>query len=157
MQHSYIHFCFNKRYYHKARNHFQDYAEGHTVFYDYLGWFMIFYTEDTGVILNITFSICAVIAILAAVFLMSRADDADTTKRVFIRFLTILVIQIITIATAVGLAMLVAVTIDGIGASECWYSEPWLIFGIYFCPIFFTMCMLPAIYIRWTKEGVGVT
>ncbi|CAD7014588.1 unnamed protein product [Ceratitis capitata] len=134
----------------------EDYAKGHTVFYDYLGWFMIFYTEDTGIILNITISVCAIVVILSSVFLMTRATDADSIKRVVIRFITIFGVQIATIAVAVGLTFLIAVAIDGIGASECWYSETWLIFGLYFCPMFFVMTFIPAIYIRWTKEGTNM-
>lgn len=118
---------------------------------------MIFYTEDTGIILNITISVCAIVVILSSVFLMTRATDADSIKRVVIRFITIFGVQIATIAVAVGLTFLIAVAIDGIGASECWYSETWLIFGLYFCPMFFVMTFIPAIYIRWTKEGVSQT
>ncbi|XP_017474392.1 PREDICTED: endoplasmic reticulum metallopeptidase 1-like isoform X1 [Rhagoletis zephyria] len=130
----------------------ENYAEGHTVFYDYLGWFVIFYTEQTGVIINITTSVCAVFIICISVYLMSRDDGADTIKQVFIRFSTIVGVQIVTTLVAGGLTFLIAVAIDGIGASECWYSETWLIFGLYFCPMFFAMTLLPAVYMHCTKE-----
>ncbi|XP_017474395.1 PREDICTED: endoplasmic reticulum metallopeptidase 1-like isoform X2 [Rhagoletis zephyria] len=134
----------------------ENYAEGHTVFYDYLGWFVIFYTEQTGVIINITTSVCAVFIICISVYLMSRDDGADTIKQVFIRFSTIVGVQIVTTLVAGGLTFLIAVAIDGIGASECWYSETWLIFGLYFCPMFFAMTLLPAVYMHCTKERLPV-
>ncbi|XP_054738883.1 endoplasmic reticulum metallopeptidase 1 [Anastrepha obliqua] len=134
----------------------EDYSEGHTVFYDYLGWFIICYTEDAGIVINITTSVCAIVAIFVSVWLMSRDDDADAAKRVFIRFLAILAVQIVTILVAVALPLLIALAITGIDASECWYSESWLLFGLYFCPTFFAMGLLPALYIRWTQEGTNM-
>lgn len=51
-----------------------------------------------------------------------------------------------------GVTLLIAVFMDAIGLSMAWFSQPWMIFGLYFCPMFFVMGILPAIYFSRTKE-----
>ncbi|XP_067633264.1 endoplasmic reticulum metallopeptidase 1, partial [Eurosta solidaginis] len=129
----------------------QDYAEGTTVFYDYLGWFMISYTENNGILINIATSAVALIVITTSIVIMPPEMDSKTSLSNFVRFFIIFVVQLVSILLAVAVTFWIAYTIDGMGASECWYSQTWLIFGLYFCPMFFVMCFLPSLYIGWTK------
>lgn len=57
-----------------------------------------------------------------------------------------------TVMLAMGVTLLIAVFMDAIGLSMAWFSQPWMIFGLYFCPMFFVMGILPAIYFSRTKE-----
>lgn len=70
------------------------------------------------------------------------------------QFFAIMLVQLVTVAAAVGLTMLVAVIVDALGLTQSWYSETWLMFGLYFCPMFFAMTFVPAAYIQWNKQKV---
>ncbi|XP_061401283.1 endoplasmic reticulum metallopeptidase 1 [Musca vetustissima] len=127
-------------------------AEGHVVFYDFLGWFMLAYTKTTGTIINVGISCCAIIFIFLSVFLMSGKDSKGDAQPFYIQFFVIIICQLITVGVAAGSTILVAVIIDALSITQSWYSATWLIFGFYFCPMFFVMSMGPGLYIRWTKN-----
>ncbi|XP_037942264.1 endoplasmic reticulum metallopeptidase 1-like [Teleopsis dalmanni] len=128
------------------------YSEGHTIFYDYLGWFMIFYKESTGIAINITSSVCALIAICVSIYMTTKEKYIESAKHVYMKFSIIIAVQILTVSVAMGVTILIGVIVDTMGLTQAWYSEEWLIFGLYFCPMFFTLSMIPALYIHWTKK-----
>ncbi|XP_037954984.1 endoplasmic reticulum metallopeptidase 1 [Teleopsis dalmanni] len=130
----------------------KEYSEGHTVFYDYLGWFMIFYKESTGIAINITSSVCALIAICVSIYMTTKEKYIESAKHVYMKFSIIIAVQILAVSVAMGVTILIGVIVDAMGLTQAWYSEEWLIFGLYFCPMFFTLSMIPALYIHWTKK-----
>ncbi|XP_068146181.1 endoplasmic reticulum metallopeptidase 1 [Drosophila tropicalis] len=125
--------------------------EGHMVYYDFVGWFMVAYTESASVAINIVVSICALIAIGLSLYMMTRDNAADAPKALFVRFGVTFLVQLLTIGVACGLTILVAVFMQGVGLAESWYYQIWMTFGLYFCTLFFVMGLLPAFYIGWTK------
>ncbi|XP_065367160.1 endoplasmic reticulum metallopeptidase 1 [Calliphora vicina] len=129
-------------------------ADGHAVYYDFLGWFLVSYTETTGIIINSIVCCCAVIFIGISLYLIAKVTEKEggDSKSVYIKCLFIFAVQVVTVLAAVGLTLLIAVIMDALGLTQCWYSEEWLIFGLYFCPMFFAMTMMPALYIQWTKK-----
>ncbi|XP_073848916.1 endoplasmic reticulum metallopeptidase 1 [Musca autumnalis] len=129
----------------------EEHAEGHVIFYDFLGWFMVFYTQTTGVIINVVVCIIALLAIAVSLFFMT-ARSGLSWKAVITRYLTIFAIQIVSIALAAGLTILVAVFMDGVGRPMTWFSETWLLIPLFFCPMFFGMGILPAYYLEKTKK-----
>ena len=136
----------------------QAYAEGHSVYYDFLGWFLVSYTETTGIIINSITSAFAIILVGLSIFLMAKEaqnNDRDM-KAVLITFLQISGVQILSNLTAVGLTILIAVIVDAMGLTLSWYSQEWLIFGLYFCPMFLAISLIPALYIQKTKDTVSV-
>ncbi|KAM7344082.1 endoplasmic reticulum metallopeptidase 1 [Cochliomyia hominivorax] len=131
-----------------------DYAEGHAVYYDFLGWFLVSYTETTGIAINSVVCCFALIFIGLSIYFIAKKEVKESGKRkaVYLKFLYILGVQIITVLAVVGLTVLIAVIMDTLGLTQSWFSEIWLIFGLYFCPMFFAMTMVPALYMHWTKE-----
>lgn len=132
----------------------QEHAEGHVVFFDFLGWFMLAYTETVGIIVNIVTCCCAIIFIFVSVFLMSGAQGKDGVKPFYMQFFIIIILQLVTVVVAVGLTLLIAVIVDALNITQSWYTETWLIFGLYFCPMFFVLSIAPGFYIQWCKKKV---
>lgn len=132
------------------------YAEGHVVYYDFLGWFLISYTEPTGVLINSIICSCALISIGLWVFLKGKVEKKKRggSLTVYKKFVYILGVQVIAVFAAVGLTLLIATIMGALGLTQSWYSEEWLIFGLYFCPMFFALTMIPGIYIQWSKKTV---
>ncbi|XP_034654193.1 endoplasmic reticulum metallopeptidase 1 [Drosophila subobscura] len=130
--------------------------EGHTVFYDFVGWFMLTYTESVSIAINVTVCVLSLLCIGISLYLMSVDDGADALKAIFVRFGIIFLVQLGTVLAACGLTILVAVFMQAVGLSESWYYGHWMIFGLYFCTLFFVLGLLPAIYIGWTKRRTNM-
>ncbi|ALC42479.1 CG10051 [Drosophila busckii] len=130
--------------------------EGHAIFFDFLGWFMIVYNESAGIAINIVVSISALICICLSVFMMTKGDAADAPKAVAKRFGIIFVVQLISVAVGWGLTILIAVIMHSAGLGQSWYYHIWMTFGLYFCPMFLGLGLLPAFYIEFTKKKTNM-
>lgn len=73
-------------------------------------------------------------------------------RRVFIKFGILLGIQVAAVLLAILVTFTLAIFMDSVGLSMSWFSQPWMLFGLYFCPMFFMMGLIPAIYLSRTKE-----
>uniref|UniRef100_A0A1A9W2G5 FXNA-like protease n=1 Tax=Glossina brevipalpis TaxID=37001 RepID=A0A1A9W2G5_9MUSC len=133
-------------------NDSSQHSEGHVVFFDFLGSFMIFYTESVGIILNIIVCLIAIIAIGLSLYLMA-VDSAISLKSMLSSFAASFAVQVATLVAAGGLAFLNALFIDAIGSAMSWYSQKWIFMGLYFCPLFFAMGFLPACYLSKSRKG----
>ncbi|XP_034478526.1 endoplasmic reticulum metallopeptidase 1 isoform X1 [Drosophila innubila] len=128
-------------------------AEGHNVFYDFLGWFIIFYTATTSIIINVVISVVALLAIGVSIYFMSVRSGCSLSG-VLMRFGIIFGIQLVSLALALGLGLLVALFMDGVDRSMSWFTQMWLIIGLYVFPIIFGMSILPAFYLEKTKKDL---
>ncbi|XP_032306435.1 endoplasmic reticulum metallopeptidase 1 [Drosophila ananassae] len=127
-------------------------AEGHMVYFDFLGWFMLTYTTSVSVAINIVVSVAALLCIGSSLYMMTLDNGADAPKAVIKRFGVIFLVQTGTALVSCGLTLLVAVFMQGVGLAESWYYGKWMTFGLYFCTLYFAMGLLPAFYIQWTKR-----
>ncbi|KAL9918602.1 endoplasmic reticulum metallopeptidase 1 isoform 1-T4 [Glossina fuscipes fuscipes] len=127
------------------------YAEGNIVFYDILGWFIIYYSDQTGVIINITVSVLFLLTLMIYIWNMAN-QTGMFRRRILLKFITIFGIQFVTINCALLMTVIIAIFLDAIGAPMSWFSKPWMIFGLYFCPIFFILGILPSIYLSHIKD-----
>ncbi|XP_036332214.1 endoplasmic reticulum metallopeptidase 1-like, partial [Rhagoletis pomonella] len=127
------------------------YAEGHTIFYDVLGWFIVYYPEETGIVINVLVCVIAIITILAYIWNMAH-QTGMFRRRVFIKFGILLGVQFAAVILAILLTITIAIFMDTVGLSMSWFSQQWMTFGLYFCPMFFMMGLLPAVYLSRTKE-----
>lgn len=132
---------------------FQAHAEGHNIFYDFLGWFILFYTETTSIIINLVIGVTAVVAIGVSLYFMSVRSGCSLGG-VLVRFSVVFGIQLVSLALALGLALLVAVFMDGVNRSLSWFTQMWLIIGLYVLPIIFGMSFLPSLYMERTKKDL---
>jgi len=56
------------------------------------------------------------------------------------------------VALGIALVMSIALFLDAVNLSMSWFSQNWMLFGLYFCPMIFGMGIVPAIYFSRTKE-----
>lgn len=126
-------------------------AVGHTVFFDYLGWFLVFYSEEDGIIINVIVSLCALISIGLSIWATKKNTEMEW-KQILIDFAIIFGLQLLTVIIAFGVAALLALFLDAVGLTLSWYSNNWMLFGLYYCPLFFILGMVPAIYLTKTKH-----
>lgn len=131
--------------------------EGHAVFFDYLGWFMVVYTEAASIAINTVVSVAALISIAISIYLMTKDDGADGLKTVLLRFCVIFLVQLGAVIIGWVLTIIVAVFMHAVGLSESWYHGVWMTFGLYFCPMFLGLGLLPAFYIGRTKNKTNMT
>lgn len=63
------------------------------------------------------------------------------------QFLIIILLQLVSIALGILLLLLLALIYDAAHRSLSWFASPWLLFGIYLCPLYFCLMSGPAVYI----------
>lgn len=70
-----------------------------------------------------------------------------------LEFVIAIAIQLLGLALGAGVTMFIAFVLDICGRSMSWYSNQWLIFGLYFCPFFFCNALIPYLYIKWREKS----
>lgn len=125
--------------------------QGHVVFYDVLGLFMISYTEDTGKIINFSASGAAIILIIISIWRMSAVSSIHHCQ-VVQRLIILVILQIIGLALGFGLPIIVAYYFDSIGLSIAYFSSLKLIIGLYVCPSLLGLCLPVMIYFHFSRN-----
>lgn len=64
-------------------------------------------------------------------------------------------IQVLSLAFGAVMVILLALIYDAANRSLTWYSNPWFLFGIYMCPLFFCFGVGPSIYLLVYKKRVA--
>lgn len=123
---------------------------GKQVYFDVFGLFMLNYSKESGTAINCVIGILSLIAIGVSIWLITR--DVDTPLcDISIQFAISFGIQLCSLAVAVGVTICLAYLIDAVGYSMAWFSQQWLIFGIYVCPFIFLLGIFPALFLDWEK------
>ncbi|XP_034652122.1 endoplasmic reticulum metallopeptidase 1-like [Drosophila subobscura] len=108
-------------------------SEGHSVFFDYLGLFFVYYKESTGVALNICFSLGAIVLVCLSLWRMARVSrqTVGTYARAFgMMFL----LAILGFLLALGFPLLMSVFYDAGDRTMTYFTNSWLVIGIFICP-----------------------
>ncbi|XP_064542476.1 endoplasmic reticulum metallopeptidase 1 isoform X2 [Drosophila montana] len=124
-------------------------AEGHTVYYDVMGWFLVFYTQTEGIILNVVVSIGAIIVCGLAIKLMATNSGIKLPKMLK-RTLHTFILLILGVVAGATLPLIIAVFMDITHMPLSWFTHNWLMLGLYFCPFFFGVAIVPALYFHYT-------
>ncbi|KAH8233793.1 hypothetical protein KR026_012472, partial [Drosophila bipectinata] len=133
----------------------QDWTEssetGTAVFFDFLGLFMISYSNTVAVKLN--YAVAAVTIVLVYLSLLRIASVAKTTsEHVITWFVLILVVQVVAFVLGVGLPIIVAYVFDKYGLTLTYYSTPILSLGLYVCPCLVGLALPSVIYLKLQKN-----
>lgn len=134
------------------------------IYYDYLGWFMLNYSMTEAIVINCIMSAVAILLIL--IFLKFIANRSGNYIYIYYWYITwsiiivglsypqilgefgiIIVVQLISIVGAAGIVIILSIIYDAVNRSMSWYSHPWIVFGIYLCPLAFVLGLGPAVYI----------
>lgn len=103
------------------------------MFFDYLGLFFVYYTESTGVALNISFSLAAILLVCLSLWRMARMTDRSvgTYSRAFgMQFL----LAILGFLLALGFPLLMSVFYDSGHRTMTYFSNSWLVIGLFIVP-----------------------
>ncbi|EDV56334.2 endoplasmic reticulum metallopeptidase 1 [Drosophila erecta] len=121
-------------------------SKGHSVFFDYLGLFFVYYTESTGTALNISFSLGAILVICLSLWRMARVTDwsVGTYARAFgMQFL----LAILGCLLAFGFPLLMSVFYDAGDRTMTYFSNSWLVIGLYVCPSIIGLVLPSTLYL----------
>lgn len=110
---------------------------------------MIFYTETIGYVINSVISVAYIFGLI--LYLKFMCDELLSFKRCLIEFGITFGVQLISLGCATGFVLLLAVIYDAANRSMSWFSNTWLLFGIYICPYIFILAMGPSLYIQFKK------
>lgn len=91
-------------------------------------------------------SVAALVTIALSVWLMQRTA-AISAPEILIQFGISFCIQLGSLVISIGVVIFMAFFVDIIGYSLSWFSQPWMIFGLYFIPFIFIMAIFPALFV----------
>lgn len=119
---------------------------GKIIFYDFLGLFMISYTQTVAHVVNYVVVLLSLAIFAFSVHTFKIGYSKQTLKYFALTFGAIIGGWI----AAAVFAVLISLLTDKIGYSMSWYGNPWLIFGLYVAPtVAFSSALLP--FIRHEK------
>uniref|UniRef100_A0A182P9Y3 FXNA-like protease n=1 Tax=Anopheles epiroticus TaxID=199890 RepID=A0A182P9Y3_9DIPT len=128
----------------------RDHREGTAVFFDFMHLFLVYYTETTGMIVNIVLGVLSLALIIGTLFMIMRKEGAVGTNVLFEAGMA-LIVQTLSIVLGAGLSVLVAVIFDACGRSMSWFTSTWLLFGLYFVPCISGLTLGPFLYVHFRK------
>jgi hypothetical protein len=123
---------------------------GYAVFFDILNWFMITYSSVVASIIHsfmLIFSVSLVFITLA----MIGQNTMVSYKVVAMEFFISFSILVVCIVAGTGLSLLMAVIMDAAGRSMSWFTNSWLLFGLYYLPFLATICLGPLLYVKFRR------
>ncbi|XP_055702540.1 endoplasmic reticulum metallopeptidase 1-like isoform X2 [Phlebotomus papatasi] len=128
-----------------------DLGTGSVIFFDFMGWFMISYTEVVAMIINILIAILQFVIIGFSMYLMAKSEGVPF-KKVFKELIKVLIAHLVSIVVGIGLCFLLMVIYDAAGRPLSYYSELWLLYGIYFSPFYLGLALGPMLYFTLKKK-----
>lgn len=103
------------------------------MYFDFLGLFVINYSEETGKTLNYCAAGATLILVFISLWRMSAVARLSSCG-VWQRLIMLVTLQIIAFVLALGMPLLVAYVFDSFGLSLTYFSSPALLIGLYICP-----------------------
>lgn len=129
----------------------QKYSEGHSVFYDFMGLFFVYYTEATGKIINTCVSVAVLVAVGGSLWRMAATSYISIGK-ILKTYGLILILHLVGLVLALGLPILLAVILDSADRSMTWFTSRWLLFGLYICPALFGLALPSVLYLSFNRN-----
>lgn len=134
----------------------QAHAAGHAVFFDFIGLFFVHYQESTSLALNLFFSFGAILLVCISLWRMSRVtgQTMGTYAGVFgLLFLLALAGALL----AVAFPLLMATFYDWGNRTLTYFSNSWLVIGLYICPSVIGLVLPMTLYLTHTKCVSSIT
>ncbi|XP_046484385.1 endoplasmic reticulum metallopeptidase 1-like isoform X1 [Neodiprion pinetum] len=116
-------------------------VEGNSVYYDFLGLFVIRYSTTIAIILNV---LTALLALASPFWPTPGCSIKDKAKSLGISFL----FQMLGILLGFGLSVFFGMLLDWTDNAMSWYSNPGLLIGLFVVPT-----MLPMLGVNWAMTA----
>lgn len=127
---------------------------------------MISYTKTVGIVINVVVASIALAVVLLSIFrfklhlgklnkinvkysssfVIDFIADLDWITITW-EFALILLIQILSLCLAAAIIIILSMIFDAASRSMSWFSNQWLIIGLYYFPLFFALGVVPATYL----------
>ncbi|XP_053674195.1 endoplasmic reticulum metallopeptidase 1-like [Anopheles nili] len=121
------------------------------VFFDFLNWFLVYYPLWASILLNVGLSVIALIAIGLSLWQVLSSTHG-TIRQLSVEGLINMGVIFLSILVGAGLSLLLAVILNAVGSSMSWFTQTWLIFGLYVCPFLIAMCTGPVLYVHFVRK-----
>ncbi|XP_040157740.1 endoplasmic reticulum metallopeptidase 1-like [Anopheles arabiensis] len=121
------------------------------VFFDFLNWFLVYYPLWASIILNVGLVVVALCAIGLSVWMMARSTSL-TVGQVLLQGLTSMGVVLLSLIVGIGLSLALAAILNAVDSTMSWFTQTWLIFGLYVCPFLIATCTGPVLYIHFVKN-----
>lgn len=129
------------------------YWDDNVVFFDVLGWTMLYYTQKEAVLINLL--VAGIALLILACCLKSMSSRSGLTKgEIGVEVLISVGCHLVGICFGLGMVFLLAVIYDAAGRAMSWYSSPWLLFGLYMCPFLVTLSLPVVVWVDNYKRGL---
>jgi len=93
----------------------------------------VYYTENTGIVLNCCIAVASLVLVVCSLLRMGRESDVSI-GRVSIWFAIILGLHVLGMILSLGLPLLMAVLFDAGDRSMTYFSNNWLVIGLFIVP-----------------------
>ncbi|KAK4883837.1 hypothetical protein RN001_000108 [Aquatica leii] len=120
-----------------------------SIYYDCLGLFLIYYTNTIGIVINIVVCLFSILIALKSLY-----DFRITSKR-HLKYIAVTFLgSILGWFAAAGFVTIVAVSLDALHYNMVWYSNSWIVCGLYVIPTFLISFMFVSLFKRFIKTDV---
>uniref|UniRef100_A0A182JYN7 FXNA-like protease n=1 Tax=Anopheles christyi TaxID=43041 RepID=A0A182JYN7_9DIPT len=125
-------------------------ANGYSVFFDVLGMFFVCYSASTGRIVNVTL---AVLSLVVPLMELCRQVRRVGERSVLQQTLVGLLGTVCGTAASLGVVLVIANRLDAVGRAMSWFSTPYLILGLYGCPVILMHCFAHRLCSHWFSDN----
>ncbi|EDW09407.2 endoplasmic reticulum metallopeptidase 1 [Drosophila mojavensis] len=126
-------------------------SEGKSVFFDFLGLFIVCYSETTGKILNCCIAVVSLVLVGISLWRMARVSELPL-GHISLLFATILALHVLGVLFSVGLPLLMGVLFDAGNGSLTYFTHTWLMIGLYICPAIIGLSLPTTLYYSLRKN-----
>uniref|UniRef100_A0A182W0J6 FXNA-like protease n=1 Tax=Anopheles minimus TaxID=112268 RepID=A0A182W0J6_9DIPT len=124
-------------------------AEGYSVFFDVLGLFFVHYSVGTGRIINVTLAVLSLLLPLMELFrTVRRVGERNIMKQTLVGLLG----TVCGTAASFAVVLTIANRLDAAGRAMSWFSTPYLILGLYGCPVILVHCFAHRLFNHWFSD-----
>ncbi|XP_035900322.1 endoplasmic reticulum metallopeptidase 1-like [Anopheles stephensi] len=128
-------------------------AEGYSVFFDVLGLFFVHYSLSAARIINVTLAVLSLLLPLMELCRpVRRVGERDIFKQTFVGLLG----TVCGTVASVLVVLIIANRLDAIGRAMSWFSTPYLILGLYGCPVILVHCFAHRLCGHWFADKKSV-
>ncbi|ETN66277.1 hypothetical protein AND_001924 [Anopheles darlingi] len=121
------------------------------VFFDFLNWFLIYYPLWASILLNVGLSLIA-IAVIGISLWMTMRQHGVALGTLTIQCLLSVGVILLSVIVGVGLSLVLAVILNAVGSSMSWFTQSWLISGLYGCPYLLALLAGPVLFVRFVRQ-----
>ncbi|XP_052873851.1 endoplasmic reticulum metallopeptidase 1-like [Anopheles cruzii] len=121
------------------------------VFFDFLNWFLVYYPLWASILLNVGLSLIAVATIGVSLWLTMRRKVVPF-RSLALQCLASAGVILLSIIVGAGLSLALAAILNAVGSSMSWFTQSWLIVGLYGCPYLLATIVGPLLFVRLTRH-----